>query len=312
MLTCYGTLNYQLDKGYTVGGKDVVICGGEAPCWTEIYANTISEGSFPRTENEVIVTGNMKKELDLSIGSTISIRDADGMEYPYIVSGFSENPSMIMRKDIYGVFMNTAAFRDLYPGVTDGEPDDYDSCFFVQFHSHHNIRKTINDIKTQFHLSDDQVGEQAMLLGLLGQSDTGNTFMLMIYASAAVLSVLVLLAGILMIASSLNSNIAGRNAALYWRDAKADHTAGSQGGLKSVHLCHTRQHPCRYGCHMDIVCHFTLSQPCVFRHHACLCGESAKHCRRRCHRYPDSVTGVARPGKTCLQVVPIGGCDRQC
>ncbi len=25
VLTCYGTLNYQLDKGYTVGGKDVVI-----------------------------------------------------------------------------------------------------------------------------------------------------------------------------------------------------------------------------------------------------------------------------------------------
>lgn len=210
VLTCYGVLNYQLDKGYTVAGKDVVICGSEAPCLTEIYETTISEGSFPQTENEVIVTGNMKKELGLSIGSTVSIRDADGVEYPYIVSGFSENPSMIMRKDIYGIFMNTAAFRDLYPGVTDGEPDDYGSCFIVQFHGHRNIRKTINDIKTQFHLSDDQVGEQAMLLGLLGQSDKGNTFMLMIYASAAVLSVLVLLAGILMIASSLNSNIAGR------------------------------------------------------------------------------------------------------
>ncbi|MDE6619987.1 MAG: ABC transporter permease [Lachnospiraceae bacterium] len=49
-----------------------------------------------------------------------------------------------------------------------------------------------------------------MLLGLLGQSDEGNTFMLMIYATAGILSVLVLLAGILMIAGSLNSNIAGR------------------------------------------------------------------------------------------------------
>lgn len=210
VLTCYGTLNYRLDMGYTVAGKDVVICGSEASCLTEIWADMISEGSFPRAENEVVVTGNMKKELGLSIGSLVSIRDAAGTEYPYIVSGFSENPSMIMRKDIYGVFMNTAAFRDLYPGVTDGEPDDYDSCFLVQFRSHRNIRRTINDIKMQFHLSDDQVREQAMLLGLLGQSDGGNTFMLMIYAAAAILSVLVLLAGILMIASSLNSNIAGR------------------------------------------------------------------------------------------------------
>lgn len=106
--------------------------------------------------------------------------------------------------------MNTAGFRDFYPGVTDGKPDDYDSCFVVQFRDHHNIRSTINNIKTQFHLSDDQVGEQAMLLGLLGQSDEGNLFMMTIYGVAAVLSVLVLSAGILMIASSLNSNIAGR------------------------------------------------------------------------------------------------------
>ncbi len=210
VLTCYGTLNYSLDKGYTVAGKDVVICGSEAPCLTEIYANTISEGTFPQSEHEIIVTGNMKKALGLSIGSPVSIHDAAGVEYPYIVSGFSENPPMVMSKDIYAVFMNTAAFRDLFPGVTDGEPDDYDSCFLVQFYEHHHIRQTINDIKAQFQLSDDQVGEQAMLLGLLGQSDAGNTFMLMIYAAAAILSVLVLLAGILMIASSLNSNIAGR------------------------------------------------------------------------------------------------------
>lgn len=210
VLICYGTLNYRLDTGYTVADKDVVICGSEEPLMAEIYADTISEGSYPRTENEVLVSGNVKKELGLDIGSQLSIRDAAGAEYRYTISGFADDIPMIMKKDIYGVFMNTAAFRDFYPDVTDGEPDDYGSCFLVQFHNHHSIRKTINDIKAQFHLSDDQVGEQAMLLGLLGQSDEGNLTMMMIYLAAGILSVLVLLAGILMIASSLNSNIAGR------------------------------------------------------------------------------------------------------
>lgn len=210
VLSCYGVLNYQLDMGYKVADKGVVICGSDETEVTDIYADTVSEGSFPRKENEVLVSGNVKNELGLTIGDQISIRDAAGTEYPYIISGFANDLPMVLRKDIYGVFMNTAAFRDFYPGVVDGEPDDYDSCFLVQFRNPRTIRKSIDDIKKQFHLSDDQVGEQAMLLGLLGQSDEGNLFMMMIYAAAAVLSVLVLLAGILMIASSLNSNIAGR------------------------------------------------------------------------------------------------------
>mgnify|MGYP002511199774 FL=1 len=210
VLTCYGTLNYQLDMGYTVGGKNAVICGGETPLLTDIYADMVSEGAYPTAEHEVLVSGNVKKELGLDIGSQLVICDSAGTAYPYTISGFSENPPMVMSKDIYAVFMNTAAFRSFYPGVTDGEPDDYDSCFLVRFRSPGTIRRAINDIKEQFHLADNQVGEQAMLLGLLGQSDEGNTFMLMIYAAAGILSVLVLLAGILMIASSLNSNIAGR------------------------------------------------------------------------------------------------------
>ena len=210
VLTCYGTLNYRLDMGYHIGDKDVVICGSDEAEMTEIYAGTISEGSFPQREDEVLVSGNVRKELGLTIGDQISIRDGAGMEYPYTISGFADDLPMVMRKDIYGVIMNTAAFRDFYPGVVDGEPDDYDSCFLVQFRNPRTIRKSINDIKSQFNLSDEQVGEQAMLLGLLGQSDEGNLFMMMIYTAAAVLSVLVLLAGVLMIASSLNSNIAAR------------------------------------------------------------------------------------------------------
>lgn len=209
-VSCYGTLNYRLDMGYTVGDKDVVICGADEVHLTDIYADTITEGTFPQTADEILVTGNAKKEMGLSLGDTLTIRSADGTESPYTISAFAADIPMILSKDIYGVFMNTAGFRAFYPGVTDGEPDDYDSCFLVQFHDHRNIRGTINDIKAQFHLSDDQVREQAMLLGLLGQSGEGSLFMMTIYAAAAVLSVLVLTAGILMIASSLNSNIAGR------------------------------------------------------------------------------------------------------
>lgn len=209
-LYCYGVLNYRLDKGYTLGGKDVVICGSEEGYLTQICSDTISEGTFPQKPGEVLVSSNVQKELGLGVGSQVTICDGSGTEYPYTISGFIPNPSMVLRKDIYAAFMPTDAFRAFYPGVENGEPADYNSCFVVQFHNHRNMRRTINDIKEQFHLSDSQVGEQTMLLGLLGQSDEGNQFFMLIYSAATFLSALVLLAGILMIASSLNSNIAGR------------------------------------------------------------------------------------------------------
>lgn len=67
---------------------------------------------------------------------------------------------------------------------------------------------TERELKTSFSLTDDQVSENTKLLGLLGQSS--SAFMMQVYGAATVLFVLVLCAGILMITSSLNSNVAQR------------------------------------------------------------------------------------------------------
>lgn len=208
----YGVFNYRLNEGYTLADKDVVICGNDEVWLTEMFTegDAVSEGVFPQTESEVLASENIKRELGLNIGDQITLRDAEGAAYPYTISGFTSDVPLLLRKDIYGIIMTTGGFRAFFPGVKDGEPDDYNSAFMVQFHNQWKIRTSINDIKEQFHLADEQVGEQAMLLGLLGQSDEGNQFMMMIYSAAAILSSLVLLAGILMIASSLNSNVAGR------------------------------------------------------------------------------------------------------
>ena len=71
-----------------------------------------------------------------------------------------------------------------------------------------NIQNRILELKSQFGLSDEQVSENTKLLGLLGQSS--DSFMIQVYISAAILFVLVLFAGTMMIASSLNSNVAQR------------------------------------------------------------------------------------------------------
>ena len=66
----------------------------------------------------------------------------------------------------------------------------------------------ISDIKTQYHLTEEQLSENTALLGVMGFS--GDSYMMGLYGVAAVLFILVLMAGVLMIAGSINSNIVER------------------------------------------------------------------------------------------------------
>lgn len=202
----YGVLNYRGEQGYTLSGKNVAICGSNESAVTEIFA-TLDKGTFPSNENEALVTNNAKNMLHLEIGEQIVITMPDGSERTYTISGFMNNAAKLMGEDSYGVFLTTESFRAIYPDGTGSNPADY-TMRYVQFKSARNIQSNITDIKQQFGLSDEQVSENTKLLGLLGQSS--NSFMLYVYAVAVVLFILVLIAGILMITSSMNSNVAQR------------------------------------------------------------------------------------------------------
>jgi putative ABC transport system permease protein len=204
----YGILNYKGDQGYTLSNKNVAILGSEESWITDMQIDVIDEGRYPQKDNEALVTKNAKAMLGLKVGDQITVSTPGGRILPFTISGFLRNFSKTMKEDSYAVCLTTQEFRSIYPGIINGEPADYNSVFYVQFSSKCNIQNAINDIKSQFGLSDEQISENTKLLGLLGQSR--NSFMIQIYSSAFVLFLLVLLAGILMIASSLNSNISQR------------------------------------------------------------------------------------------------------
>ena len=70
------------------------------------------------------------------------------------------------------------------------------------------MQKVIADITQTFHLGEKQVAQNGNLLVVLGQVD--NDFVIQLYGCAVVLFFLVLTASVLMITSSLNSNVARR------------------------------------------------------------------------------------------------------
>lgn len=202
----YGTLNFRGEQEYTLHGKNVSICGGNESIVTEIF-NVLDEGTFPKTENEAMISINAKDTLKLKIGEQIVITTPNGTEFSYIISGFMKNSANLMREDVYGVFLTTDGFRTIYSNETDVNPSEY-TMFFVLFDNKGNIPKEIAEIKEQYELSDKQVTENITLLGLMGQSD--DSFMAQVYTVAIILFFLVLMAGVLMIASSMNTNVAQR------------------------------------------------------------------------------------------------------
>lgn len=207
-LSSYGVFNYRGNEGYALDGISAVICGSDEDLFANIFPDMVTEGTFPLQNDEAMVTENARNMMGLNIGDQITIDTSDGTEHIFAVSAFVANTSHLMSSDFYGVFLNTKSFRSIYPGVVDGEPTDYNTVFYVQFANTRDVSGKIADLKSQFHLSDGQVSENTKLLGLLGQSV--DSFMMQVYTAAAVLFVLVLVAGILMIASSLNSNVAQR------------------------------------------------------------------------------------------------------
>ena len=160
-----------------------------------------------KTENEAMISINAKDTLKLKIGEQIVITTPNGTEFSYIISGFMKNSANLMREDVYGVFLTTDGFRTIYSNETDVNPSEY-TMFFVLFDNKGNIPKEIAEIKEQYGLSDKQVTENITLLGLMGQSD--DSFMAQVYTVAIILFFLVLMAGVLMIASSMNTNVAQR------------------------------------------------------------------------------------------------------
>ncbi|MEF9970523.1 MAG: FtsX-like permease family protein [Ruthenibacterium sp.] len=207
-ISSYGVFNFRGEDGCTLGGKSVAICGSDEAMLTQIQTGALLGGHFPQGTQEALITKNARDALHLRIGDEIAIETPLATQLHFTVSGIAGNATKLMSEDSYGVFLSTEGFRSIYPNPKGTQPADYNSVFYVQFSDTSNIKRSIADMTQSLGIRAEQVSENTQLLALLGQGS--NAFALQIYAVAAVLFVLVLIAGSMMIAGSLNNNVIGR------------------------------------------------------------------------------------------------------
>lgn len=199
----YIVTNYNLDLEYRINGVKTGICGMDEGMLTMYPSLEIEDGVFPQAADEALATENMKNELGLSVGDTIMLQTPDGT-LPVTLSGFTGNNPLLSQSGAYALFYNVEGYRTHF--MPDTKPEDF--MLYVAFAPHCRIPKAIDEICAVYGLDETQVRQNVELLTLTLQTD--DSAMVRLYLIAAVLAVLVVAAGILMIAGSLNSNVAQR------------------------------------------------------------------------------------------------------
>lgn len=197
--------NFDGDEPYYIGEKKAVLYGTEEIYMDQI-ANGITEGSFPDSDDEVMLSPNAVIAFQAQIGDSVTLYTPAGSK-TFTVSGFGTDDKSYYENQTYliGLYMTRAAYTSLLEqnGVADAYP-----AFYVQFRDAAKAAEAVTEIQARYQLPEEWISENIGVMGMAGQSS--NTSVNGFYDMAAILFVLVLLAGVLMISGSMNSNISGR------------------------------------------------------------------------------------------------------
>ncbi len=196
--------NTDADQPYYIGEKRAALYGADS-IYLHQLSNTLAEGEFPQRDNEVMLSANAKPALEVQIGDSVTIRTPAGTA-DFTITGFGSDDQAYYQGQTYlvAVSMTRSAFTSLMEqnGIA------LNPTCYVQFQNASKASGAMTEIKELYDLSEENISENTAIMGIAGQSS--HESVKNIYGLAAILFVLVLLAGVLMISGSMNSNVAQR------------------------------------------------------------------------------------------------------
>ena len=195
------------DAGYSINGQSVAISAQDKNVFEDIFLNSIIEGKYPEKENEIAVSSSLRADTSFSLNDTIGLSRQDGSVVDYTVVGFLDDAETA--RLVTGSGQTAVLTPDGLSALSGLEENSIAEMYVVQFSRRCNIPAAMTEIRGQYPISDEQITENVPLLGIEGQL-SGKTGVNQIFQVALILSVIVMMTCILMISSSLNSNVAQR------------------------------------------------------------------------------------------------------
>ena len=196
--------NSDADQPYYINEKRAALYRTDETYMMQLVRG-IEEGNYPKGDEEIVLSSNAKLALNVRLGDSVTLYTPDG-NVDFVVSGFGSDDKEIYRGQTYliAVYMTQPAFSAI---MEKNSITDSPICY-VQFQNAAKAAKAISEIQEQYNLPEGSISENTAIMGIAGQSR--NKSMKGAYETAAILFVLVLLAGVLMISGSMNSNVAQR------------------------------------------------------------------------------------------------------
>ena len=198
------TFNTDGDQPFYIGEKKAALYGADSIYLAELV-NALEEGSLPQGDNDVMLSSNARLALDVKIGDHVTVKTPSG-DTDFTVCGFGSDDAEYYQGQTYMVAVYM--MRDAYIGVMEQNHLPINPSCYIQFQDVSKASGIITEIRQQYNLPEEDISENTAIMGLAGQSS--NESMKNIYGIAAILFVIVLLAGVLMISGSMNSNVAQR------------------------------------------------------------------------------------------------------
>lgn len=208
-----------MDKEYYIGGMQTALCGIEEPFVGNIKY-FFSEGAHLNGGNEVILTENAKELLGVDVGDSVTLNTPAG-DHVFVISGFRINGDHgqyegsnggdssallvgMAGKNRVGAFMDIRVFREICG--ENGETGDPQ--YYIQFGEKVPLRKAIARLQEEYGIADEELHYNTILMATYGIAN--NSYIQSVYPLAVLLFLMILVAGVLMISSSMNSNVAQR------------------------------------------------------------------------------------------------------
>lgn len=197
--------NYNTGSGYGIAGRDTAVAGCDENFVTDIMPSAaLTEGRWPQTPSEAIISENARQD-GTALGDTVTLTTPQG-EYRYTVCGFTPTTALLGSHDALGLMLNLEGVRQLFD---DGDELRQATSLYLRLSEFCNMNQAIDDMQAQLGIPWQNVAANTALMAFSFQPRAGS-FLVALYGVAAVLFVLVLAAGVLMIAGMLNSNVANR------------------------------------------------------------------------------------------------------
>lgn len=192
------------EEDYRLNGKRVVLYGCDAQ-FLRVNRSAAFEGTFPEQDGEVLLGKGAARIFGVAIGDSVTLKLPDGQSRTLTVTGIGgvDESYYEMQFALVDIYLLQETFESLLTGQGEALPQ---TVYDLQYTSAAKAAKALPQLQQQY--GEDAVHENLNVMGSAGQSN--STAFRTVYGMAGVLFALVLLAGVLMISGTMNSNIAQR------------------------------------------------------------------------------------------------------